>query len=54
VWVSKLTPGGFTSECQLDRRGARSVHARSEWRWTAGPLPDALARAAHALHGSDV
>ncbi len=51
VWISALHDDGFTAECQLDRPAARSLHARSEWRWD-GRLPDDLASAARALRGT--
>lgn len=49
VWVTTITDGGFATDCQLSIDGRRSLHARSTWRWTDGPLPAPLAAAIRAL-----
>jgi acyl-CoA thioester hydrolase len=53
LWVSALGDDGFTTECQLERDGARSLHARSTWRWSAGQLPAELRDVAAALRAPD-
>jgi len=49
VWVSATDAEGFTTECELTRAGARSLHARSTWRWPTDGLPPALRDAVDAL-----
>lgn len=53
VWIAAVGAEGFTSQCLIERHGARSLHARSTWQWTDGALPGALTDAARALHSGD-
>lgn len=49
LWVTGVEDTALTADCQLLRAGARSLHARCTWRWSAGALPPALRAAATQL-----